>query len=1111
MVRDSLGKPLAGITVTFRSARASGAVATAVTNASGTFHVSDIAPGSYVVEVSNGGGRTAVLPAPVAIGDTSTATPMCFQFSAQDVVAACPASAQTPGAEPASTGGEHLSGQTVTAIPLNKRDFSQLLLLAAGTMTDTNGASNFTQQFAINGQRGTSAVFAMDGIDTTDPETGGATFSNFNVDAIQEIQSSSGVMPAAIGHGAAGFTDVITRSGTNNLHGSVFEFVRNAAFDARNFFDRRTEVDQRRIPPFTRNEFGFTNGGPVVIPGIYDGRNRTYYFGQYQGFRQILGTTQVLSVPTLDERRGLNTTAHPGDTLYVPVDPAIKAILDRYPKPNDPQGPYGARTYATSSKISTVTNQFSLRLDHKLSAAGQLFFRASLNNVDGPTTNPSQIALDPTFAVRFLDHQRSAGLTYTHTFSPRVTSMSSFGLVRSTPTFPTINRTQPALHFADGLYEPFNSPGGTITSIYGLVLQVRQSLAWVSGNHSWKAGLEMRFNKDSSYWGLSPNGDYTFSGGTVRSPVAIRSASGAHNIDVGDPLPDALSSLLTATPFSLNIAVAPPEFAQGEAMGSSAIRRQAYEFYIQDTWKVSQRVQLSYGLRYEIATPISEAARRASGVVFLDANGQRADGGARQAFMVNMDPWWKRHWNGFGPRLGADWRLRDHTVLRVGGAVTTLLRSMANDNVVTAGAPFTLQIFGTATPGAPIVFRSPVPQILAPQAYTLDGKLVFPTGRANDVAPNTIMDLQRFEEDLAQLSPDKQVRPLLTYGEALNFPNGYIATYTAGFEHQFAGLTLSSSYVGTAGVKLGAVNAPNGYPGASQDYAPFTQFDSQGRVTGGFGPEWIVTARGHSSFHSLQTSLQKTSLSHGLGFQASYTYSKSLDSSSSTVGGVFGSSSNPLIQTLPQNPRNWNAEKAPSTFDVTHVFALNLLQDLNLDRVPLLKPLGRWPTAGWQVMNVSTLMSGSPFSVYSGIQQTGAGFYSADRPDQIGVPELSTTRTVREDYFGKGAANAAYFHLPVSLANGSGPNSGRFGMLGRNTFRGPSFHNFDFALIKDTTVGRRGNRELMTVEFRAELFNLFNLVNFGLPNNIVLSQGFGQISKTAGTSRQIQFSLKLIY
>ena len=168
-------------------------------------------------------------------------------------------------------------------------------------------------------------------------------------------------------------------------------------------------------------------------------------------------------------------------------------------------------------------------------------------------------------------------------------------------------------------------------------------------------------------------------------------------------------------------------------------------------------------------------------------------------------------------------------------------------------------------------------------------------------------------------------------------------------------------------------------------------------------------------------------------------------------------------------------------------------------------------TEGWQFLNITTLMSGMPFSVYSGIQQTGAGTSGADRPDQIAQPRFSTSRTVREDYFGRGSNNSSFFKIPINVPGGTGPNHGAFGTLGRNTFRGPLYHNFDVALIKDTSFGTRGNRELGILQFRAEFFNVFNLVNFGLPSNLLRGSGFGVISRTAGTSRQIQFSLRLIY
>src|SRR5260370_1934293 len=194
-------------------------------------------------------------------------------------------------------------------------------------MTDTNGAANFTQHFSVNGQRGVASVFAMDGGTTTDPELGGATFASFDVDAVHEVDAIGGVMPAELGQGAAGCTNVVTKSGTGQLHGSAFEFVRNAAFDARNFFDHASDLDPRRIPPFVRNEFGVTIGGPVVLPGIYGGRGKTFFFGEYAGFRQVLGATQVFAVPTADERKGIDTTTipktstSPGPTFISPLRP----------------------------------------------------------------------------------------------------------------------------------------------------------------------------------------------------------------------------------------------------------------------------------------------------------------------------------------------------------------------------------------------------------------------------------------------------------------------------------------------------------------------------------------------------------------------------------------------------------------------------------------------------------------------------------------------------------------------------------------------------------------------------------------------------------------------
>ncbi len=1019
-----------------------------------------------------------------------------------------------PGGRQGS-GGETLSSKAVSSLPLNKRDFSQLLVLAGGTQTDTNGSSNFTQQFAVNGQRGTTAVFAMDGIFISDPEMAGATFSNFNVEAIEELRSSSGVMPAEIGAGAASYTDVITKSGTSQIHGVAFFFARNSAFDARNFFDRRSLAEPGRIPPFIRNEFGFTNGGPVVLPGLYDGRGRTFYFAQYQGFRQVLGTTQVLSVPTAAERQGLDSTAYPGDTLVVPVNPQVAEVLARYPLPNDPQGAYGARTYAISSKVRTNSDQFSARIDHRISDKAQFFARFALDDITGPTTNPSQTALDPSFAVTFFNHQRNVGARYTRVVSPNMTWDLAFGIIRTTPNYPPLNKTQPGMLFPDGLYQSFNSAAGSIMGAYANIGEVHQNFSLIHGKHALKWGGEVRVNRDTAIFGQNTDGAYTFGGGPSYALENMSSLSGTHDIQAGEQLPDTLASFLTGAPHSYTISVAPPMFPQGTHIGEVAVRREAYDFYFQDAWKISPRLVFNYGLRYEATTPLHAGHKLTSGVVFAHPDGTSArswDPGAQVKFLVNPQPPYDFDWHGLGPRLALDWRATDKTVVHAGGSITTVLMNPWLNNMLMGATPFVTTPLVVAAPGAPVPFQNRVTPLKIPEMFTPEGQPVFPVGQStSSLAPNTGLDIVRFAGDLAAAEPGQPFSAYPVGGMAQNFRNGYIETYIFGVEHDFGDLHFSASYVGTQGLKLASLQSVNGYAGASPGFAPLTHFDSKGQVTGGVGPVTIMTTRSHSTFNSLQVGLAKTSARAGLGFQVNYTWSKSLDDSSSPLPGFFGNGSNAIIQTPPQDPYNPGAERGPSIFDITHAVSASLVQELPFDRLGFLRPLGRKLTSGWQLMDIATLASGLPFSVYSGVQQTGLGLNGADRPDQVKRPTFSTSRKVREDYFGLGSGNTSFFSIPVGLPEGSGPNQGRVGTLGRDTFRGPGFHSMDVALIKDTEFAHHGAGEPITLQFRAEFFNVFNLVNFGLPSNVLLGSGFGVISQTTGPSRQIQLSLKLFY
>ena len=1081
----------------------------ATTSTTGQFVFTAVRAGDYALTVSVAG-KIWTAAAPVIIKD-GRALWSGLRLSPQGqelrIIVAPDAAA------PQASGGERLSTGEVSSLPLNERDFSKLLLLAAGTMTDTNGAANFTQQFAVNGQRGSAAVFAIDGADTTDPELGGATFSNFNVDAIQEVQSSSGVMPADTGHGASGFTNVVTKSGSDQVHGSLFEFVRNASFDARNFFDRKSDVDTRRLPPFARNEFGVTNGGPIVLPQIYDGRGKTFYFAEYQGFRQVLGTTQVFPVPTVLERQGIDTATFPGDTLIVPVNSSIAPLVARYPLPNDPHGAYGARTYATSSKVVTNTDQASLRLDHRLSDKATLFLRFSRNQVTGPTTNPDQTAIDPDFGVKFFDHQRNAAVKYSRTPTPHFSYQTTLGYIRSTPVFITSNHTQPAMAFGDGLFQGFNSADGSIFGSYGNVYQFKHDLVYRRGSHSFKGGAELRFNRDSTIFGMNPNGLYTFGGGTAYSPVMIPSASGQHDIHTGDPLPDSLTGLLTATPYSYTVTAAASLTPQGDKFDEAAVRREAYNFYFQDSWKATARLSVSYGLRYEVNSRIHEAKHRTSLAIPIGPSGQPAGflaPGTRQIYLYNPQPPYAMDWNGWGPRLSVDYGLTKHTTLHAGGAITTILPNLWLENYVTGAFPFVFQPLVTALPGFPLNFQDSVVPLTLPSVYTTEGQLLFSSGSSSNVAPNTPMDVQRFQNDLAALTPGNQVQLFSGISFDPHFRNGYIATDILGIDQEIGSVKFSASYVGTVGIHLASVLSPNSYGGADPAFAPYTQFNSTGQAIGGFGPELVMTTGSHSSYHALQTSVSQNSARMGLSFQASYTFSKSMDDTSAVPGGITANGG-VILQTLPQDPYRPEADKGPSTFDVTHVFTLNLIQSLALDRLRFLQPLGKKLTKGWQLLDITTLTTGPPFTVYSGVQQTGAGAGGTDRPDLLAKPNISTNRTVREDYFGLGAANSSWFQIPINIPGGTGPNHGRFGTLGRGTFRAPGFRDFDLALIKDTAFGRRGNGELAILQIRAEFFNIFNEVNFGLPSNIVRGSGFGVISKTTGPSRQIQFSLKLNY
>jgi len=351
--------------------------------------------------------------------------------------------------------------------------------------------------------------------------------------------------------------------------------------------------------------------------------------------------------------------------------------------------------------------------------------------VTGPLTNPDQTAINPDFGIQFFDHQRNAGVRYTRMISSHMTSDTSLSYIRSTPFFPAANHTQPGITYADGLYQPYNQPAGSIFGSYSNLYQFKQDFAWIHRSHAFKWGTEIRVNRDSTIFGVNPNGLYEFGGGKAYSPQLIRSASGTHDILPGEPLPDSLTGLLTATPYSYNIMAAASITPVGGKFNEAGVRREAYNFYFQDTWKATSRLTANYGLRYEVNSRIHEATKRTSLPIFLGADGKTVpywDRTAHQLELINPQPPYDQDWNGWGPRLSLDYGLSKHTVLHAGASITTLVPNLWQDNSLTAAIPYVFAPSIYAQPTEPINFQNQFVPLNLPTAYNVQGHLFLRRG-----------------------------------------------------------------------------------------------------------------------------------------------------------------------------------------------------------------------------------------------------------------------------------------------------------------------------------------------------------------------------------------------
>lgn len=975
-----------------------------------------------------------------------------------------------------------VSEEQVQTLPLNGRNISGLILMQPGVVQNTGSmgwmapsaaANNQTGagQFVANGNRGETAVGTLDNADISDAEMGTLQFTNLNLDAIAEFKVLQNDYSAQYGQGGGTVTQMVSKSGTNEWHGSAFDFLRNSVFDARNFF-------ATSVPPYKRNEFGATFGGPIK-------KDKTFFFVEYAGLRQRLGEPNIVAVPTADERQGVVTAN--GFTYQVPLNPVASQILSKYPMPNQPNGLYGANTFNYMFSQPTDDDQFSVRVDHHF-ANDSLFVRVSYANQTALETDPWAAELGGTnFSTANIGNSRNYAISDTHLFSSTLFNVFSFTLnrgIEGVPEAPAEADTT-AISFQDGSLQGWG-PDTFETKYVVTLFDYKDDITWTKGRHTILLGGQFRreWDNGTGVTGIGPSGVYDFNAGTPLS-AAVTSTDGGPLLPAGSPSPNGLVSMMEGDDVTYGRATTVPGY--GPPGGGGAwwgLRRWTLAGYIQDDYKVNQRLTLNLGLRYEYASVPWEVGDRFS----------RPDdqGSLYGHFVVNPQPLWQPDYvaGDFAPRFGMALNLGNNTVFRGGfGLFTNMIPTVYPDQALVnfplaslnylSNAPFSL---------------TPLPVSL-PVLTSTSGQPLAVNGNSKSVPPNTPVNVAPYAAILGLLGgdyPSDQMR------------NGYTISGNVTLEHEFRGnVAVQASYVANNGVGLYNSVYPNAFNGAEPQYTPYSN------ITPGLGELQVFYNGGHSTYNGLQLQARKISTAHGLQFQANYTWAKDMTDSDAvwSSGWVNGGISQ-------NNPECISCERARASYSVAQRFVANFEYDIPMQTWAGFSALPKRLTQGWMILGIFTAQSGLPFTVagpygtleygYDSYNGIGARPFLLQNPTYAtgGGPQFFSNAVIANSGTGDG-----YFGLPtvISPVNGQAvlPSPGN---LGRNTFTGPGWWNFDFSLVKDTRLA-----ESAQLQFRAEFFNLPNHATFGTPGDIIGSSNFGISTNTATAERQIQLGLRLTF
>ncbi len=1054
-VRDASGGVVPQARVVIQSVE-TGLTTVLQSNGEGLYNTPTLIPGSYRLTAAKEGFRETVF-GPVVL-DVSQIVRVDFVLpvgtNAQSIVVEA-SGAQLLAPESADISQVIVSKQ-VSEIPLNGREWQQLITLSAGVNPGAPGESGSPNPVNVDGQRSKSNLFLVDGITTTSSAQGRGDGFNIPLEAVREFSVQAGAFSAEYGDVAGGVVNLQSKSGSNEWHASLFEFFRNDALDAADFFSNATSQPKN---PLRYNQFGGALGGPVR-------HDRTFIFADYQATLTHSANPMITTVPTGPQRlgdfSGLTGAGGAVVPIYNPfgtslarapfsgnvippslIDPAAAAITALLPRPNQFASngqPLPFNNYAVTPAATANFQAFDVRVNHQFSPANTAFTRYSRQNTDAVSPsifgNPlggTILGAGPTSAGN-----QNAGIGDFWQIGPSMTNEVRIGLNRETTSLQQADYGQnlaerfgiPGVNLspqtsglpAIAVTGLFNIGGSLLTPLYlaSTAWNASEKFVWVKGRNILRFGVDYQHELGSTGYLVYGRGYDIYLSLTTSSAV-------------GTPGGNAFASFLTGAPY---LALR-DEFPAG-LIGLISAR---YGFYFQDDIKVTPTFTVNIGARYDVMPYPHEMHNRLS-------NFDPATGTMLLAGIDTSPSLVKTDYHDVAPRIGLAWSPGGgSTVIRAGYGIG-FVDPLGGEGALNSNE-FNLPFYYVNT-----VTQFPFTQ----QTYTLSKglpALVIPPVSAPS-------GNQRY------IDPDER--------------NAYSQTWTIGVQRAIRRTMLAEvDYVGTSGTGLLTATDINAAPPGTtnpvlrQPYGPALSEIRE------------LSDSAHSIYHGLQSKLEQR-FAHGLYFLASYTWSKAIDNQSNGTDTAAASGQ------YPQDPLNSSLDRGLSSFDVPQRFVASFVWELPFGRGKsfgsnLPGPINA-VVAGWQVSGVITAQSGSPFSVLMSCADVNAEGNNC-RPDRIASGAVPAGEQSIAEWF-----NTQAFVIPPAPA---------YGNAGRNILFGPAMQNFDLGVARSF---RWDDNEARRLQIRAEFFNALNHTNLGLPVSSIDSPSFGSIV-TAAPGREIQLGARL--